>query len=128
MSEMNMFEVATRTKMRFPFRGQVSVEDLWDLGVEELDSIFKALNAELKQTQEESLLNTRTKRDKELDIQIDIVKYIVQVKQEEDAARRDAKKRREQKQRIMELMADKQDEALRRKSLDELQSMLDDLD
>jgi glycine cleavage system protein P-like pyridoxal-binding family len=122
-----MFEVATRTKMRFPYRGQVSVEDLWDLDVEELDSIFKVLNTELKQTQEESLLNTRTKRDKELDVQIDIIKYIVQVKQEEAMARKDAKARREQKQKIMEIMAAKKDEALSSKSLEELQAELDNL-
>lgn len=127
MSEVSMFEVATRTKMRFPYRGQVSVEDLWDLDVEELDSIFKVLNTELKQTQEESLLNTRTKRDKELDVQIDIIKYIVQVKQEEAMARKDAKARREQKQKIMEIMAAKKDEALSSKSLEELQAELDNL-
>lgn len=128
MSEQNVFEVATRAKMRFPFRGQVSVEDLWDLRLQDLDSIFKALNSELKQAQEESLLDTRTEHDREIDVQIEIIKYIVKVKQEEDAARQDAKKRREQKQKIMALMADKQDEALKGKSLEELQAELDKLD
>ena len=40
----NIFEVATRNKYRFPYRGQISVEDMWDLPVTELDKIFKTLN------------------------------------------------------------------------------------
>ena len=56
-----MFETAVRTKMRFPFKGVVSVEDLWDLSVENLDTVYKTLNSELKKATEESLLNTKTK-------------------------------------------------------------------
>lgn len=35
----NIFEKATKEKYRFPFKGQVSVEDLWDLKLQDLDSI-----------------------------------------------------------------------------------------
>ena len=71
-----MFEIASRTKMRFPFKGMVSVEDLWDLSVRDLDSVFKTLNAQAKKVQEESLLATKTKEDETLAIQIEIVKQI----------------------------------------------------
>jgi len=127
MSE-KMFEVAVRTKMRFPFRGSLSVEDLWDLSVENLDSIYKTLNSQLKQVKEESLLDRKTKQDKELDAKIEIVKYIVNVKLEEEETRRKAKERKEQKQKILEIMATKQDESLQNKSPEELQKMLDELD
>lgn len=53
----NMFEIATRTKMRFPFKGMISVEDLWDLSVQNLDKVFKTLNSQRKEAQEESLLH-----------------------------------------------------------------------
>ena len=59
MSGKNIFEVATREKFRFNFKGLISVEDLWVLSVENLDFIFKGLNKELKQVNEESLLNTK---------------------------------------------------------------------
>ena len=44
----NMFEIATRNKFRFPFKGVISTEDLWDLSVESLDNVFKTLNSEMK--------------------------------------------------------------------------------
>jgi len=127
MSE-RMFETAVRSKMRFPFRGMVSVEDLWDLSVESLDSIFKTLNSQLKQVKEESLLEKKTKQDRELDVKIEIIKYIVDVKQVEEDLRLKAKEKREQKQKIMEILATKQDESLQSKSPEELQKMLDELD
>ena len=47
---MELFEIATRNKYRFPFKGWISTEDLWDLSVQNLDGIFKTLNKEFKTT------------------------------------------------------------------------------
>ena len=52
MEAGKLFETATRNKMRFPFRGMISVEDLWDLSLTNLDSVFKTLNAEAKKSEE----------------------------------------------------------------------------
>ena len=128
MSNEKMFEVATRCKVRFPFRGSVSVEDLWDLSVENLDSVFKTLNSQVKQSKEESLLNTRTKEDEVLEMQIAIVKYIVSIKLEEADARLKAKEKRERKQKIMGILSTKQEEELQGKSAEELQKMLTELE
>lgn len=128
MKEVNIFEVATRKKMRFPYRGQISVEDLWDLNVSELDKIFKVLNRQEKDTKEESLLEKKTKEDEIIEIKIAIVKHIVYVKQEEIENRKREREQKEKKQRIMEVMKSKQDEALVEKSLEELQKMLDEME
>ena len=122
-----MFEYATRNKVRFPFKGLISVEDLWDLSLTNLDSIYKTLNKQVKQSEEESLLNTRTTVDKELDAQIAIVKHIVAVKLAEQEAREKASVKKAQKQKIMAIIASKQDEALQNSSVEDLQKMLDEL-
>lgn len=124
MSNVNLFEVATRTKMRFPFKGLITVEDLWDLSLTNLDSVFKVLNSQSKQAKEESLLNTRSKEDEILDMQIEIVKYIVSVKLAEKEAREKASANREKNQKIMEIIATKKDEALHNMSIEELEKML----
>ena len=124
----NMFEVATRTKMRFPFKGMISVEDLWDLSVQNLDKVFKTLNSQRKEAQEESLLNAKSSEDETLDTQIAIVKYIFDVKSEEHAAMVKAAENKEKKQKIMALMAKKDDEAMENMSKEELQKLLDELE
>lgn len=123
----NTFEFATRNKLRFPFKGSISVEDLWDLNVRDLDTVFKTLNARVKNTQEESLLAVRNEEDETLFIMIDIVRYIVDVKLAEAEAILHEKERSERKQKLMALIADKQDEDLRNKSVDELKEMLNEL-
>ena len=125
---MNIFEKSVREKMRFPFRGVISVEDLWDLSVKDLDAIFKTLNSQLKQVKEESLLETKTKEDVTLDTQIAIVKYIVKIKLEEEKTRLEAKDKKEKKQKLLEILASKQDESLQNKSVEEIQNMIAELD
>lgn len=125
---INLFEMATRKKFRFPFKGMISVEDLWELSVQNLDTVFKALNAEAKQAKEESLLATKSAEETILDAKIEIVKHIVKTKLDEAAERQKAAEKREQKHRLQELIANKQDEALQGKSIEELQAMLSALD
>ena len=122
-----MFEYATRNKVSFPFKGLISVEDLWDLSLTNLDSIYKTLNKQAKQSEEESLLDTKTTVDKELDVQVAIVKHIVAVKLAEQEAREKASAKKAQKQKIMAIIASKQDEALQNSSVEDLQKMLDKL-
>lgn len=123
----NMFEYATRNKVRFPFKGQISVEDLWDLRTDDLDTVFKTLNRQVKQSEEESLLTTKTAEDTTLDIQIAIVKHIFDIKMQEANARLLDKERRAQKQKIMAILANKQEQELQNKSIDELQKMLEEI-
>jgi hypothetical protein len=124
MNAEKMFETAVRNKMRFPYKGQISVEDLWDLDVNALDGVFKTLNSKVKVSQEESLLRTRSKESEELMVQIEIVKYIVSVKLAEAEARKNAEANRAKRQQILGILADKQESDLKNKSPEELQAML----
>jgi len=124
----NIFEATTRNGFRFNFKGMISVEDLWLLNVRDLDSVFKTLNSQLKQVNEESLLDIKTKQDQELDTKIEIVKYIVKVKQEAENQRLKAKEQKEKKQKIMEILANKEDESYNNMSKEELTKMLSELE
>ena len=128
MAVENIFEYATRNKIRFSFRGLISVEDLWVLSLTNLDSIYKELNKQSKQSEEESLLNIKTQEDELLNVQIEIVKHIVSVKKKKKEAREKASAKKVQKQKIMSIIAAKQDEALQNSSIDDLKKMLDELD
>jgi len=128
MNKEEMFILATRNKFRFPFRGLISVEDLWDLSVENLDTIFKTLNSQIKQVKEENLLNTKSEEDEVLDLQIEIVKYIVHVKLDEKRAKLDARAAKEKKQKLMTILESKREEDLLSKSAEEIQAMLDEID
>lgn len=128
MENMNLFELATRSKFRYAYKGTISVEDLWDLSAEALDAIYRQLNAEAKTRSEESLLNTKSKADNLLEAKIEIVKHIFMVKVAEHDKAAEAKKKREEKARLLNLLAEKQDEALAAKSADEIRKMIEELD
>lgn len=123
-----MFEMATREKMRFPFKGVISVEELWDLDVKSLDAIFKTLSSQLKESKEESLLDVKSKQDCELENKIEIIKYIVSVKLEESSQRALAKEKKEQKQKLLEILSEKENESLMNMSLEEIKKKIAELE
>lgn len=127
MEANKMFEVAVRNKFRYPYNGVIATEDLWDLSVQRLDDIFKTLKSQEKKAQEESLLNTRTPEDEALATKIEIIKHIVNTKLEEAKQAERAKENHDQKQKILGILAEKQDADLRSKTPEELQAMLNQL-
>ena len=125
MSEM--FEKAARLKLRFPYKGQITVEDLWDLKVEELDLVYTAINHSLKAVKDEGLLKKKDSSVSVMELQLAILKHIYEVRVEEAEAKLAEKDRKEKKRRIEELIAKKQDTELEGKSLEELAAMRDAL-
>jgi hypothetical protein len=125
--EKNLFELATRCKYRFPYRGQITIEDLWDLHPTELDTIFKTLNAEAKKVSEESLLELKTKEDEELSNKITIVRYIVYAKLEEQKIRENEKANKDRKQKLLAIKARREEAALENISDEQLDKMINEL-
>lgn len=127
--DANLFELATRQKLRFETpKGLLSVEDIWDLPLTSsankanLDDIAKGLYHSLKQSGEGvsfvSPVDSTATRVQEL--QFDVVKHVIAVRIAERDKAADAAQRAAKKQRLLEIIATKQDESLRGKSLDEL--------
>jgi len=122
-----MFEKATRLKLRFNHKGLCSVEDLWDLSLKALDAIFKELNAQIKTQKEESLLEIKSQEDEILDLKISLVKHIVGIRLQEQKDRRDVAAKSERKQKLLGVIAEKQDAALRDMSVDELTKLVNEM-
>ncbi len=127
MSE-NIFEKATRLNVRFEYKGLIGLEDLWDLSLEALDSIYTKLMASAKRSNEEGLLKTRKAEDKLTDLKIEIVKHVFEVKQEEDSNRKLLAKKRQQKDFLKGVLEQKQNQAVLDMPIEKIQEMLDGLD
>lgn len=120
----DLFKIAAKKKYRFNYKGLISVEDLFDLKLEELDKIYKNLKSQQKNNSEESLLQTVSKEDRELNNKIEIIKTIVTDKLLAHEKALKAAEKKAQNQRILEILADKKDAALKEKSIEELQAMI----
>jgi hypothetical protein len=124
---MELFERATKQKIRFQYKGQCSVEDLWDLPVEELDGIYQVLRSEQKDACGESLIRKPTVATTKLNLKVDLVKHIVGVKLQEVEARKARAENKLRKGRIAAILAQKQDQKLMDMSEEDLQKELENL-
>lgn len=128
-----MFEQAVRLKLRFTTSvGLLSTEDLWDLPLTsargaDLNDIAKGLNRELKAAANEDFVNPTAKSDDALQLKFDVVRRVIDVRLAERAAERTTAERRDKKDRLLELIARKQDESLAAKSVEELTAMVEAL-
>ena len=125
----NVFEIASREKYRFPFKGQISTEELWDLSLEQLNSVYKALVKSRRAQNEDSLLMTigQTKEDVDLENRIEIVKYVFEAKQLEIMERRNEADRQAKREKYIALLEKKEEEELGKKSVEELRQLIDEI-
>lgn len=118
-----LFETASKMKVRFNYRGIITTEDLWDLDVKALDYIYKQLMVAKKESETESLLEEK-KTNPILEVQIEIVKHIFNVKVEEHKATELKAENDAKKQKILAILARKQDAELESKSTEELEELI----
>ena len=126
-----MFERATREKFRFKLsNGIVSVEDLWDLKLDDprLDQLAISLNKEIKELTEESFIKTKTKKDETLNLKFELVKYIINTKLKEKEERELTNIKLQKKAKLEELIYQKELEEISSKTLEELKKEYNELD
>jgi len=134
MSTENIFEVATRQKLRFDSPvGALSVEDLWSLplqsamGKTNLDQIAKDLHKQLKGKEEISFVSSSNVVNTTTQLKFDIVLHIITVLTQERDKKVEARIRAEKKQTILEIINRKENEQLEGTSLDDLRRMAESL-
>lgn len=122
---METFKQATKQKLRIQTnRGLLSVEQLWDLSLEELDSLAVSLEEAYKESGKKSFLVKKSEKDKTTKLRFDVVLDVLNTKSEEAQALTEAKEIKEHNNKIIELIAEKQDESLKGKSIKQLEAML----
>lgn len=126
---MEMYKQASRLCLRFQTsKGPLSVEQLWSLSMKDLANSIKAVNEVLKKESgdELSFLSETTEVvDVENSLRFAILKDVYVTKKSEMENARDEAKRKEERQKIMGIIARKQENALEEMSIEDLTKMLD---
>jgi hypothetical protein len=126
---MSIFAKAAKEKVRFNYHGLITTEDLFDLNMETLDFMYREVHKKLKDQSGDGLINdVSINVDVELlQLQLDLIKYVFEYKKASLENEKAARDRNRKKQRLMEIIASKQDKALEDKSVDELMKMIDEI-
>ena len=131
---INLFEYASRYKLRFPSsKGALSVEQLWDAPLRSrddfnLDAIAREASRALKALTEESFVDKgRTRVHEKAEVTFEVVKHVIQVKLEEEAEAEKRANARGEKERLLRIIAGKQEGRLSEMSEKELQEQIDAL-
>ena len=134
----DLFIQATREGFRYPSsRGELTTEQLWQLPLLgkggntgfDLDSVARALHSTVREHTEASFVDTRPNpRLREAETKLEVVKYIISVKQEERRAAEAQVERANKRRVILDALAARETEELNRASREELLAKLAELD
>jgi hypothetical protein len=128
-----LFEKATREKFTFPSsRGDLTVEELWDLPLTsknnvDLDTVAKAINKQLKDSDEESFVTAASGKSKTLEAKLEVVKYIIKVKMDENEAKKTSADKLARKRILMEALEQKQQQEILGMSADQIKAEIEKL-
>lgn len=128
LNSVNLFEVASRKKLRFDSKhGKITVEELWDLSLESIDSIAVALNNKIKTTETISFVSDVSSANTEDKLKFDIVIHIINTRKAELELRRERAANAERARTIREELSRRKEDAIKTKSDEDLQKELDAL-
>lgn len=128
-----LYKKASKRKLRFDTpKGLASIEDLWDIPLTSrngasVDDIAKALSKELKDNEEESFVLPITKRKTITELKFEIVKDIIKTRLNDKHIMETAALRKLNKEKILGIISDKEDEKLKRTSVSTLKKMVEEL-
>lgn len=124
----NLFIKASRKKLRITTnKGPLSVEDLWDLSLPSLDTIAVQLDDAVQKKGRKSFIGTQPREAEELQLQFDLVKYVIDTKLAEAEAAKTETDRRAQIAFLESLRDKKRIQALEELSEEEISRRLAEL-
>lgn len=132
---MDLFLLATRSKYRFPStRAELTVEQLWDVPLRSkddfnLDKIAKGISRDLESASEKSFVpeTTRNPAKKVQENKLEIVKQVIAIKLDDEETAKTKADNKVEKEKLLRILAEKQDGELSDLSVKELQKRIDAL-
>lgn len=123
---MSIFEKASREKLRFPFNGTTSVEQLWDADVNQLTDYESELIEIIEKYGKKNRRNKRrvTREEERNILRLEIVTHILNTLEREAEEENVRKEQRRQEQKILEVISRKEDAELENMSIEELKKLL----
>ena len=131
----NIFEYATRSKLRFASsRGELTTEQLWDVPLRSqdgfnLNAVAKATNESVKALNEENFVETtKTPGHTRIETALEVVKHIIDVKLAGEAATKKRADNKLKREKLLAVLAEKQDGKLSEMSERELKKQIAELE
>lgn len=123
---MNIFEKASRLKLRFDLNGQISTEQLWSAPIsslvdyeQNLTEVVESFGKSTRRTRK-----VRTEEQEKTELRLEIVTYILDVREKEQEEAQTAASNKAHNQKILELIQAKKENELSSKSIEELEALL----
>lgn len=129
----DIFEKAALYGLRYSYGGNLlTTEDLFKLPLTSktranLNDIAKTINNELKLSEEEDFVGETSKGNTTAQLKMEIVKYVINYRKKVMQETAQKAEKQQQKQRILQILADKQDQSLQQMDEKALKDMLADL-
>jgi hypothetical protein len=126
--ENELFAQATKAKLRF---SNFSTEDLWDLSLKDLDKLAIYISTQLEGNTKTFLENPdprEAKKQSQHKLALEVLKFIIKTKQDENKDRLEASAKRAQKEFLTSLLEKKQMQQLENLTADEIKAQLAALD
>lgn len=118
--------VLSRNRFKSP-NGNITTEDLLDLKPEVLNEMAKEVNRELSLESEEDFLKNRSVEASGLSEKLEVLKYVINLKLAERDRRANEKVRADERQRLLRILAERQEEDIKSLSTEDLKKRLEEL-
>ena len=120
-----MYKEALQKKLRFKTnKGMISTEDLFDLSLQNLDTLAIMLDKKISEAPKKSFIEELPAEENDDELRFSIVKDVINIKLKARKDSIDKAQVNARNKRIAELIAKKEDEALENKSIEELRAMI----
>lgn len=124
---MDIYKEAAKLKLRFATpKGVLSVEQLWELTQKDLDSCIRSLKKAIKKNDDDDLafLDNSGVVNSIDQLRFDVLKDVYLTNKRETEETKNALEVKQHNQKIMELIAEKKEQGLKDKSIEELEKLL----